>query len=81
MISVVIPAYRAEKSIASAIKSVLAQDSGGRELEVVVVVDGSPDGTLAEARSAAEETTDPGRVRVLEQENAERNPQKPQNLE
>jgi glycosyltransferase involved in cell wall biosynthesis len=70
MISVVIPAYRAEKSIVSAIESALAQDSGGRELEVVVVVDGSPDGTLAKARSAAAGADDPGRVRVLEQKNA-----------
>ncbi|MGA2545258.1 MAG: glycosyltransferase family A protein [Rectinemataceae bacterium] len=70
MISVVIPAYRAEKSIASAIESVLAQDTGGRELEIVVVVDGGSDGTLAEARRAAKETAGPGRVRVLEQKNA-----------
>jgi glycosyltransferase involved in cell wall biosynthesis len=70
MISVVIPAYRAEKSIASAIESALAQDTGGRELEVVVVVKGSLDGTLAEARHSAEGAADPGLVRVLEQKDS-----------
>ena len=70
MISVVIPAYRAEGSIAGAIESAISQDTGGHELEVIVVVDGSPDGTLAEARRAATKADDAGRVRVLEQENA-----------
>ena len=57
-VSVVIPAYNREGSIVDAIESVLAQSFG--DFELVVVDDGSRDGTLAAARSVA----DP-RLRVI----------------
>ena len=57
-VSVVIPAYNREGSIVAAIESVLAQS--WRDFELVVVDDGSRDGTLAAARSVA----DP-RLRVI----------------
>ena len=58
LVSVVIPAYNAEGFLAATIESVLAQTY--RPLEVVVVDDGSSDGTVALARSFG----DP--VRVVE---------------
>ncbi len=61
LVSVVIPAYNAEGYLAATIESVLAQTY--RPLEVLVVDDGSSDGTVALARSFG----DP--VRVIEQEN------------
>ena len=62
LISVVVPAWRAEKTLAAALDSVLAQT--WREIEVLVVDDASPDGTLALAESYA--ARDP-RVRVIAQ--------------
>ena len=62
LISVVVPAWRAEKTLAAALDSVLAQT--WREIEVLVVDDASPDGTLALAQSYA--ARDP-RVRVIAQ--------------
>lgn len=50
-VTVVVPAYREEKVIAKTIASLLAQDYPG-ELDVVVVDDGSPDGTYEAAASA-----------------------------
>lgn len=61
LVSVVIPAYNAEGYLAATIESVLAQTY--RPLEVLVIDDGSSDGTVALARSFG----DP--VRVIEQEN------------
>ena len=61
-VSVIIPAWRAEDTIERAVRSGLAQD--GVSVEVIVVDDASPDGTLARAQSLAEE--DP-RVRVISQ--------------
>src|SRR5687768_12507449 len=58
LVSVVIPAYNREASIVAAIESVLAQS--WRDFELLVVDDGSKDGTLAAARSVA----DP-RLRVI----------------
>lgn len=49
LVTVVVPAYNEEKTIASCIKSVLSQDY--RPLEVIVVDDGSKDGTAEIARS------------------------------
>jgi glycosyltransferase involved in cell wall biosynthesis len=51
-VSVVIPAYNRESSIVAAIESVLAQS--WRDFELVVVDDGSEDGTLEAARSVAD---------------------------
>ncbi|HEX4346658.1 MAG TPA: glycosyltransferase family A protein [Vicinamibacterales bacterium] len=64
-VSVIMPAFNTEPYIAAAIASAQAQTV--RDIEVVVVDDGSRDGTLAAARHAAE--GDP-RVRVWTQTNA-----------
>jgi succinoglycan biosynthesis protein ExoU len=48
-VAVIIAAYRSEGWVARAVRSALAQPEA---VEVVVVVDGSPDGTAAAARSA-----------------------------
>lgn len=63
LISVIIPAYNAEKWIADTIASVLAQTIP--DLEVIVVNDGSRDGTSAVALKAGD-----GRVQVLDKPNA-----------
>lgn len=62
--SVVMTAYNEEEWIAAAVASVLAQTYG--ELQLIVVDDGSSDGTLAELEPFR---SDP-RLRVVEQENA-----------
>ena len=49
MLSVIIPAFRAEKYLAEAVRSVRGQSWPGT-LEIVIVDDGSDDGTLALAR-------------------------------
>ncbi|MBH1965001.1 MAG: glycosyltransferase family 2 protein [Comamonadaceae bacterium] len=59
--AVIIPAFNREKLISSAIENVLSQDC--QNLEIIVVDDGSSDGTAERARSY------PG-VRVLSQANA-----------
>lgn len=64
--SIVVPAYNAEATIGAAIGSVLAQE-GCDSWELVIVDDGSTDGTLAIARAAA--ARDP-RVSVSSQANA-----------
>ncbi len=65
LVSVVVPVYRVEPYLADCLDSILA--SRHRELEVVVVDDGSPDrsGEIAEQYAARDR-----RVRVLHQENA-----------
>lgn len=65
LVSVVIPAYNAERYLAATINSVLAQTHS--DIEVVVVDDGSTDATVSIAEDAA--ALD-GRLRVLRQENA-----------
>lgn len=60
--SVVIPLYNKERHIIKAIKSVLGQSYS--DFELLVVDDGSSDGSLAKAQSV----TDP-RIRVIHQEN------------
>jgi glycosyltransferase involved in cell wall biosynthesis len=60
-ISVIIPAYNADRFLAAAVESVLAQGVDG--LELLVVNDGSRDGTAIVARAFGPP------VQVLEQEN------------
>ncbi|MBX2973827.1 MAG: glycosyltransferase [Flavobacteriales bacterium] len=62
LVSVIMPAYNAAPYIEEAIRSVLTQTLG--DLELIVVNDGSTDGTGAVARTIA----DP-RVRVIDQPN------------
>lgn len=62
LVSVVIPAYNAERYIREAIESVLAQDY--RPIEVIVVDDGSSDATATIVESFGSE------VRCIRQENA-----------
>ena len=62
MISVVIPLYNKEASIAQSLKSVLSQEYD--DFEVVIVDDGSTDGSVA----VVEAINDP-RIRLIKQEN------------
>lgn len=64
LVSVVIPAYNAERYIAATLASAVGQTH--RELEILVVDDGSTDGTVAivERFMAAD-----GRVRLIRQQN------------
>jgi glycosyltransferase involved in cell wall biosynthesis len=62
LISIIIPAYNAERYIEAALNSCLAQDH--LPLEVIVVDDGSTDATAAIANNANQ------RVRCIRQENA-----------
>lgn len=64
LITVVIPAYNAEKTLLETLTSITNQSYG--KLEILVVDDGSRDGTFDLARDYG--LTD-GRVRVLRQEN------------
>ena len=63
MISIIIPLYNKEASIATALRGVLAQTY--QDFEVVVVDDGSTDGG-----AAVVETFDDPRIRLIRQENA-----------
>lgn len=62
-VTVVMPAYQAERTIGGAISSVLTQAYPGR-VDIVVVDDGSTDASAAVARSHGD------RVSVVVQENA-----------
>lgn len=62
MISVVIPLYNKEASIAQSLKSVLSQEYD--DFEVVIVDDGSTDGSVG----VVEAINDP-RIRLIKQEN------------
>lgn len=64
MLPVLMPAYNAERYIAAAIESVLAQTV--RDLQLLVIDDGSKDGTLAVAQAYANRDA---RVRVVTQPN------------
>ena len=64
-VSVIMPAYNAERYLHSAVESVLRQSLA--DLELLIVDDGSSDGTVAVAQGYA--ARDP-RVRVLRQANA-----------
>jgi glycosyltransferase involved in cell wall biosynthesis len=60
LVSTLVPAYGEEATVGEVVRRLLALD--GLELEVIVVDDGSTDGTVAAARAAA---GDDPRVRVL----------------
>jgi len=62
--SIVIPCYNAERWLAAAIQSCL--DQTARDLEVIVVDDGSTDGSRAIAEQAAKRDA---RIRVIHQDN------------
>ena len=64
MVSIIIPAYNVENYIGECLKSVLCQTYS--DIEVVVVDDGSTDGTNAVARAVADKDS---RVRIIRQEN------------
>lgn len=64
MISVIIPAYNAEKFLAQTVASVLSQTY--REFELLIVNDGSKDRTLEIAECLAKEDS---RIRVFSQKN------------
>src|SRR4051812_49765036 len=67
LVSALMAAYNAEPFIAEALESALAQDWPADRLEVVVVDDGSTDGTAAVVASYVERY--PGRVRLIRQAN------------
>lgn len=62
MISIIIPAFNAEKTIGGCIESVLAQEFE-EEFELIVVDDGSNDGTAGKVKESRE-------ARLLQQENS-----------
>ena len=61
LVSVVMPVYNGERFIAEAVKSVLASELA--ELELLVLDDGSSDGSIAAARAAS---SGDARVRIIE---------------
>lgn len=65
IISVIIPAYNAEKYIGESIESVLSQ--GIDDLEIIVVNDGSKDNTETIVRKLREKNTN---IRLINQENS-----------
>lgn len=67
LFSVVIAAHNAEEYVGQSLKSVANQSIGFEHTQVVVVDDGSTDGTAAACRSFAERH--PGNVVVINQEN------------
>jgi glycosyltransferase involved in cell wall biosynthesis len=67
-VSVVLCAYNYEKYVARALESALAQDYPPELVEIVVINDGSTDGTAHVVEEIA--ARHPGRVRVVHQANA-----------
>jgi Glycosyl transferase family 2 len=67
-VSVLMPAYNAERFVAEAIESALEQDYPADKLELIVVDDGSTDSTAAIVARYVERH--PGRVRLIRQPNA-----------
>ena len=62
LISIIVPVYNAERHLAETIACVRAQTC--REWELLLVEDGSADGSLAEIRRCMEETGD-SRIRLI----------------
>jgi Glycosyl transferase family 2 len=67
-VSTVVAAYNYERYLGAALDSALAQDYPSDRLEIIVVDDGSTDGTPEVAKRYASQQ--PGRVRYVRQENA-----------
>src|SRR4051812_42423719 len=67
LVTALMAAYNAEPFIAEALDSALAQDWPEDRLEIVVVDDGSTDGTAAVVRGYVDKH--PGRVRLVQQQN------------
>lgn len=63
-VSVIIPVYNTERHLPECLESVLSQTL--KDIEVIIVDDGSTDGSLAIAKRYAQKDS---RIRVLEQEN------------
>lgn len=64
LISIIVPVYRAEKYLADCLNSLVNQEY--QNIEIILVVDGSPDNSLAICREFASRD---GRIRVVDQEN------------
>lgn len=64
-VAIIVPCYNEEKTVAKTILSLLALDYPRDKLEILVVNDGSKDGTLAAAHTASTDS----RVRVFSKEN------------
>ena len=62
-VSVIVPVYNDERGLGIALRALLAQRYAPDRYEIIIVDNGSADGTLAAARGA--EQAHPGRVRVL----------------
>src|SRR4051794_23053204 len=67
LVSALMAAYNAEPFIAQALNSALSQEWPAERLEVIVVDDGSTDGTAALVEEIA--ARHPGRVRLIRQAN------------
>ena len=65
LVSVIIPVYNVEKYIEKCVTSVLEQTFD--DFEIIVVIDGSTDGSEAKARKLQEEN--PGKIIIINQEN------------
>lgn len=66
-VSIIIPLYNLQQTIGKCIDSTQRQDIAPEEYEVIVIDDGSTDGSLAAAQEAARES---GNVRVFSRPNA-----------
>lgn len=66
ILSVIIPVYNVEKYVENCIRSCENQDIPKEDYEVIVVNDGSPDGSLAIVQRLAKEYSN---IRVISQEN------------
>lgn len=67
-VSILMPAYNYERFIGEALRSALAQDYPSELLEVIVVDDGSTDGTAAVVQAVAD--AQPGVIKLIRQANA-----------
>lgn len=65
-LSIIIPVYNVEQYLEKCLKSCLSQDIPHNEYEIIVVNDGSPDGSLAIAERIAESATN---ITIITQEN------------